>query len=216
MLSLGWVLSCGMNPDRPPEARLQQPQTPKTVVADGRRVIVALGDSLTAGYRLAPEDSFPAQLQRRIDAAGYPYRVVNAGVSGDTTAQGLNRLAAVRELNPEIVILALGSNDGLRGTPVAAIRSNLEKIIAELQQDGVRVLLAGLQIPPNYGPAYTKDFRDIYPALSQQYRLPTVPFLLEGVGGVAALNLDDGIHPNTQGYERVAANVWAVLEPMLN
>ncbi len=183
--------------------------------ADDRPLIVALGDSLTAGLGVDPSGSYPSRLQAKLDAAGYRYRVVNAGVSGDTSAQGVNRLGAVRALKPRIVVVALGANDGLRGIPVASTRQNLDEIISTLKQDGASVLLAGIELPPNYGPQYTGAFRQMYAALARQYRVAFLPFLLEGVGGHAELNQSDGVHPTAQGYEIVAENVWKVLRPML-
>jgi acyl-CoA thioesterase-1 len=182
---------------------------------DGRRVIVALGDSLTAGLGVEPADNYPSKLQRKLDAGGYKYRVVNAGVSGDTSAQGLGRLGLIRALRPALVILALGANDGLRGLPMESTRGNLENIITELQRDGARVVLAGMMIPPNYGPEYARAFRDMFPELAKKYRVPSIPFLLQGVAGDPALNQPDGVHPTAQGYDIVADNVWRVLKPLL-
>ncbi len=184
-------------------------------VADERPVIAALGDSLTAGLGVDPKQNYPAQLQRKLDAAGYRYRVVNAGVSGDTSAQGLNRLSAVRSLRPVLVIVELGANDGLRGLPLEQTRSNLEEIIGTLQRDGAKVVLTGMEIPPNYGPEYTGQFRSLFRGLAKKYDVSLVPFFLEGVGGIADLNQEDGIHPTAQGYARVMENVWKVIERLL-
>jgi acyl-CoA thioesterase-1 len=186
-----------------------------SAVVDDRPVIVALGDSLTAGLGVALTETYPAKLQAKIDAGGFRYRVVNAGVSGDTSSQGLNRLSALRELHPEIVIVALGANDGLRGLPVSETQKNLEAIITELKQDEVTVVLAGMMIPPNFGLDYTTAFRQVFKDLATKHRLPLIPFLLEGVGGRAQLNQDDGIHPTSEGYDIVAQNVWRVLRPLL-
>jgi acyl-CoA thioesterase-1 len=183
--------------------------------ADGRPVIVALGDSLTAGLGVAPEEGYPARLQRLADRRGYRYRVVNAGVSGDTTAGGLNRLEAVRAEHPAFVILALGANDGLRGLPVGTTRKNLEAMILRLEADGTKVVLAGMQMPPNYGPEYTEAFFRMFREVGGSYNLPFIPFLLAGVAGRADLNQADGVHPTGAGYEIVAENVWRVLEPLL-
>ena len=205
------------SPSAPAAERASPPEAPRAAPqpADARPVIVALGDSLTAGLGVDPEQSYPARLQRMIDARGFRYRVVNAGVSGDTSAQGLNRLGVVREQRPRIVILALGANDGLRGLPVETTQHNLDAIITRLEGDGTRVLLAGMQMPPNYGPDYTAQFRELFGALSRRYRLPLVPFLLEGVAANPDLNQADGVHPTAEGYELVARNVWKVLEPLL-
>jgi acyl-CoA thioesterase-1 len=183
---------------------------------DPRPLIVALGDSITAGLGVDPSQSYPAKLQAKLDAGGYGYRVVNAGVSGDTSAQGLNRLSAVRELHPEIVILELGANDGLRGLPVEETRRSLGSIIGRLRQDGVEVVLAGMEVPPNYGVEYSRGFHEIFPSLASEYRVVLIPFFLAGVVGMPELNQDDEIHPNARGYEIVVENVWKVLVPLLS
>jgi acyl-CoA thioesterase-1 len=198
-------------PEPPPAAPAAAPAPPD----DSRPEIVALGDSLTAGLGVDPAEAYPAQLQRKIDAAGLRFRVVNAGVSGDTSAQGLDRLEAVRAEHPAVVIVALGANDGLRGIPVETTRSNLAAIIRKLKQDGARVVLAGMQMPPNYGPEYTTSFRALFADLARAERVAYVPFLLEGVAADRGLNQDDGIHPTARGYAIVAENVWRVLQPML-
>ncbi len=182
---------------------------------DDRPVIAAFGDSLTAGRGVDTEQSYPAQLQRKLDAEGYRYRVVNAGVSGDTSAQGLSRIASIRELRPSIVIVELGANDGLRGLPVEATRQNLEAIITRLAADGADVILAGMVLPPNYGFSYTSDFRRLFPDLAGIHKVALIPFFLQGVAGHPELNQEDGIHPTAQGYGIVVENVWAVLKPMI-
>jgi acyl-CoA thioesterase-1 len=161
------------------------------------------------------EGKYPTQLQRLIDSAGYRYRVVNAGVSGDTTAQGLERLGSVISLHPAIVIVELGANDGLRGLPTEQTRANLDEIIRKLREGEAHVILAGMEVPPNYGPGYTQEFRTQYRELALKYDLPLIPFFLARVGGDPQLNQEDGIHPTALGYTRVTENVWAVLEPVL-
>jgi len=183
--------------------------------ADSRPVVVAFGNSLTAGLRVDPELNYPSRLQAKIDSAGYRCRVVNAGVSGDTSAQGLNRLDTVRRLHPSVVILELGGNDGLRGIPVTETRRNLSEIVRILTGDGARVVLAGMEIPPNYGQEYTREFHALYPGLAKEYGIALIPFFLQDVGGIPELNQDDGIHPNGQGYALVAENVWKALDPIL-
>ena len=183
--------------------------------ADLRPVIVALGDSLTAGAGVDPTENYPSRLQSMLDQLGYRYRVVNAGVSGNTSAQGLNRLETVRQQRPRIVVLALGANDGLRGLPVDATGSNLGRIIRSLQSDGAQVVLTGMIMPPNYGPQYTRSFRELFPDLARQLNVPLVGFLLEGVAGIPSLNQADGIHPTGEGYAKVVENIWPVLEPLL-
>ncbi|NLT66661.1 MAG: arylesterase [Acidobacteria bacterium] len=183
---------------------------------DMRPVLVAFGDSLTAGAGVDPEDAYPAKLQERIDRAGYSYHVVNAGVSGETSSQGLNRLPAIVGLRPSIVIVEFGANDGLRGVPVEAIRHNLDAIVAGLQTQGIKVILAGMELPPNYGRKYTETFREIFRTVAEERGVPLIPFLLEGVGGHARLNQDDGIHPTAEGHDIVAENVWKILRPLLS
>ena len=177
--------------------------------------IVVLGDSLTAGLGLPIEDAYPAVLQRRLDAAGLKYQVINAGISGDTSAGGLSRLDWALEGDVRVLILALGANDGLRGLPVSQLKDNLARIIQRAQARGVAVVLAGMEAPPNWGDEYTKAFHDVYPALAKQYRLALVPFLLEGVAGVDRLNQRDGSHPTAEGDRMIADTVWRVLQPVI-
>jgi len=178
-------------------------------------VLVTFGDSLTAGYGAEPGKSFPDFLQHDIDRHGYKWRVVNLGVSGDTSTNGLARMADVFAQKPAMVILELGANDGLRGIPVDRMRDNLEQMIAAFQKAGIKVVLAGMTLPPNYGPDYIAGFEAAYKDLSKKYNLPLIPFLLQGVGGNASLMQQDGLHPTAQGNERVAANVMHTVEPLL-
>lgn len=184
--------------------------------ADDRPRIVAFGDSLTAGFGVQADESYPAQLQRRLDSLGYRFRVINAGVSGDTTAGGLRRVPWVLNNKPELVILELGANDGLRGLPVDQTRSNLRQIIRQLQEAGTTIVLAGMKLPPNYGQDYAASFEAMYRMLAKEYRLALIPFFLEGVGGSSSLNQADGIHPTKEGYEVIVEQVLKVLRPMLN
>jgi acyl-CoA thioesterase-1 len=213
------LAACGGKPEKDDGAPARADRTrdaPRAPQEDGRLAIVALGDSLTAGLGVDPSESYPAKLQQKLDAAGYHYRVVNAGVSGDTSAQGLNRVDAVRALHPAIAIVALGANDGLRGIPVEQTRRNLDAIITVLRKDGAKVVLAGMQLPPNLGPVYTNQFRDMFRDLAKARNTPLVPFLLEGVGGRRDLNQEDGVHPTAAGYDIVAENVWRTLKPQLD
>jgi acyl-CoA thioesterase-1 len=178
-------------------------------------VIVALGDSLTAGLGVTADEAYPALLQARLERDGLRYRVVNAGVSGDTTAGALRRVDWVLRARPAVVVVALGANDGLRGLPVTAMRDNLAAIVTRLRAGGARVLLAGMRLPPNYGAAYTREFAEAFPSVARRASVPLVPFLLEGVAGVPALNQADGIHPNAAGQRVVADNVWRALQPLL-
>ena len=193
-----------------------QPGRSRTPPTPERPKIVAFGDSLTAGLGVSAEESYPAQLQRRLDALGYQYRVINAGVSGDTTAGALRRVSWVLNQTPLLVILEVGGNDGLRGLSLDQTRANLEQIIQRLEQAGVRVVLAGMKLPPNYGKDYTAGFEAIYPLLAKRYRLPLIPFFLEGVATSATLNQTDGIHPTGEGYELIVEKVLTAIRPLLS
>lgn len=179
------------------------------------RVIVAFGDSLTAGLGVTPEDSYPARLQARLRSEGYAYRVVNAGASGDTTAGGLRRVDWALKNKPDIVIVALGANDALRGQDLASVRANLDAIVARFQKAGVRVLVAGMEVPPNYGARYTADFRRLFREVALKRGAAFMPFLLDGVAGNPRLTQPDGIHPTAEGYRIVVDHLWPHLEPML-
>lgn len=180
-------------------------------------IILVVGDSLSSGYGLPDEQhTWVALLERRLAELGYEGEVINASISGDTTAGGLSRLPGLLETHdPEIVILELGGNDGLRGLPVAAMRSNLEQMIRLAKDSGADVLLTGIRMPPNYGPAYTEAFERVYPELAAAHDVPLVSFLLEGVALDRSLMQADGVHPNTEGHAAMFANVWQVLEGML-
>jgi acyl-CoA thioesterase-1 len=178
-------------------------------------VVLALGDSLTAGFGVDAEENFPSRLQVKIDNAGLICKVVNAGVSGDTTAGGVRRINWLMKHKPQIVILALGANDGLRGLSTEEMRSNLETMIRISQEHGARVLLAGMKALPNYGEDYILKFESVYPELAKKYDLPYLPFLLEGVAGVREYTRPDGLHPTGSGYKIIADLVWQHLQPML-
>jgi acyl-CoA thioesterase-1 len=177
--------------------------------------IAVLGDSLTAGFGVAVEEAYPALLQERLRREGYDYRVVNAGVSGDTTAGGLRRADWVLRSRPSIVIVALGANDGLRGLSVSAMRTNLEQIVERFRAAGAQVLLAGMRVPPNYGEDYGREFAAAFPAVARKTGVPLVPFLLDGVAADARLNQADGIHPTAKGQAIIAERVWPYLKPLL-
>ncbi len=183
--------------------------------AQAEDTIAVLGDSLTAGFGVAPEEAYPALLQDRLRREGYDYRVVNAGVSGDTTAGGLRRVDWVLRSRPSIVIVALGANDGLRGLSVAAMRANLEQIVGRLRAAGAQVLLAGMRVPPNYGEAYGREFAAAFPVVARKTGALLMPFLLDGVAGDPRLNQADGIHPTAQGQAILAERVWPHLKPLL-
>jgi acyl-CoA thioesterase-1 len=178
-------------------------------------VIVAFGDSLTAGLGVAEGEAYPAVLERKIHESGFSYRVVNAGVSGETTAGGLRRVSWILQNKPEIVILELGANDGLRGLSHSETKKNLTEIIESLQREHVRIVLAGMRMPPNYGKEYTEAFEKIFPELAGRYHLTLIPFFLEGVAARSDLNQADGIHPTAMGYQKIVDNFWPRLEPLL-
>jgi len=191
------------------------PAAPGGAAQDAEPAIVALGDSLTAGHGVAAHEAYPARLEALLRREGYRYRVVNAGVSGDTTAGGLRRVDWVLRAHPEVAIVALGANDGLRGLSVAAMRSNLERIVRRLQKAGARVLLAGMRLPPNYGADYAAEFAAAFPAVARRTGASLMPFLLDGVAARPALNQADGIHPNAAGQQAVAERLWPYLKPLL-
>jgi acyl-CoA thioesterase-1 len=192
-------------------ARAADPAAPPA-----RPKIVALGDSITAGYGLLESASFPALLQNYIDTDGYNFEVVNAGVSGDTSAGGLRRLDWALEGDVRVLILELGANDGLRGLSVAEMKQNLTTIIRKAKERNVVVILAGMEAPPNYGQEYVVAFRTAFRDVAQRERVLFIPFLLDRVAGQAALNQADGIHPNVDGSRIVADTLWAVLRTLLD
>lgn len=218
-LSLFFALglaACSNAPHTEPAPTGSTPATEKPAApADSRHRLVAFGDSLTAGFGAEPGASYPDFLQKLIDQRHYPWRVINAGVSGDTSTDGLARLPGVLDYKPEMVILELGANDGLRGIPVEATRENLEQIVQALQGAGAKVVLAGMTLPPNYGPDYIRPFEKIFTGLAAKYKLTLIPFLLAGVGGHPALMQKDGLHPTAEGNRRVAANVMRVIDRVL-
>ena len=189
---------------------------PVAAIASTRPRIVFLGDSLTAGYGLDIEQSVPSLVQKQLDAEGYTYDVVNAGVSGDTSAGGLRRLDWSLDGNVRILVVELGANDGLRGLPVAEMKQNLKTIITAAKKRGIDVLLTGMEAPPNYGPAYTSDFRRVFRDLAGEEHVALMPFYLYQVAGVPALNIADGMHPNPTGSRIVEANLWRSLKPLLD
>ena len=179
--------------------------------------ILFLGDSITAGYGLEQSQAYPALIQNMIDANKWPFRTVNAGQSGDTSAGGLNRMDWLLRSRVDVLVLELGGNDGLRGLPPETTRQNLQAIIERTlkKYPQAKIILAGMKVPPNMGTDYANKFAIIYPDLAKKNKALLVPFILENVGGVRELNLPDGIHPTAKGHELVAANVWKVLEPVL-
>lgn len=181
------------------------------------KTIVFFGNSLTAGYGLEPSQAFPALIQKKIDSLDLGYKVVNAGVSGETTSGGNGRIEWILQQPVDVFVLELGANDGLRGIPIAETRTNLQAIIDKVKaaNPNVKIVLAGMQIPPNMGQQYTSQFRTIYPDLAEKNNVTLIPFVLESVGGEARLNQDDGIHPTEEGHKIVADNVWKVIKGLL-
>lgn len=191
--------------------------SPPGQTAGAPRTILFLGNSLAAGFGLDPELAFPALIQQKIDSLGWNFNVVNAGLSGETSSGGLRRIDWLLQRDVDVLFLELGANDGLRGIPLALTKQNLQAIIARVRakNPAVKIVIAGMMVPPNLGAEYTRAFRAIFPDLAKRNQAALVPFLLEGVGGVPELNLPDGIHPTAAGHRIVAQNVWKVLRPVL-
>jgi acyl-CoA thioesterase I len=211
------AIGCGRPTERNPATgqAVDARPAPQQPVSDTRPVIAAFGDSLTAGLGLEPGQSYPDRLQILLDNAGYRYRVLNMGVSGDTTTDGLERVPSVLALHPAIVVLEFGANDGLRGQPVSSAKQNLAAIIEALSRSGARILLAGMTLPRNYGPDYIRSFEQMYVDLAEKYKLARIPFLLEGVGGDPRLTQPDGLHPTAEGAEIMARTVMRYLTPLI-
>lgn len=212
---LGCLVACGTSGTEQAAPRGDD-SSPPSASEKSVAKIVAFGDSLTAGYGLPPSKSYPALLQEKLNDDGYDYEVVNAGVSGDTSAGGLRRIDWSLDGDVSIVILELGANDILRGQPIEATGSNLSRIIERIRARGARVLLAGMEAPTNSGPVYRESVRRLFSDLADQHEVELIPFFLEGVGGVGSLNQRDGIHPNEEGTRKVAETVYRYLKPMLD
>ena len=216
---LAGILLSACSPENPPprpQPAEQPPRTPESPRTSAM-TILCLGDSLTDGYGLDRSQAYPARLQKKVDALDWKFKVINAGLGGDTTAAALRRLDWLLQRRIDVLILALGGNDGLRGVPLPEIRKNLEAIIskATARYPEVKVVVAGMQIPPNYGTQYVQGFRALFPKVAARVRASLIPFLLEGVGGRPEFNFPDGIHPNGRGQEIVTENVWKIIEPLL-
>lgn len=192
-------------------------QTPKAPSKASPQTILFFGNSITAGYGVEPDEAFPALVGQKLDSAGLAYAIVNAGLSGETTAGGRSRVGWVLRQPVSVFVLELGGNDGLRGVPLTDTRRNLQAIIDTVRRRSpqAQIVLAGMQIPPNMGPDYAAQFKKLYAELAEKNQIKLIPFLLEGVGGVRKLNQRDGIHPTPAGHRLVARNVWAVLQPLL-
>jgi acyl-CoA thioesterase-1 len=191
------------------------PPSDTTALKDGRPVIVAFGDSLTAGFGADPGDSYPDYLEKDLKAKGYDYQVINQGISGNTTKDGVDRLEDALRLKPVLVIVAFGGNDGLRGLPIASTRENLDQIVATLLHSGAKVVLGGITLPPNYGSDYIRQFNQTYALLAAKYHVPMLPFLLQDVYGVPGSMQADGIHATDEGNAQVARNLLPLIVPLL-
>lgn len=213
-----WGMSCGVdnNSEKSSATGAADPQATKAATT-ARKTIVFFGNSLTAAYQLSPEQGFTALIQQKIDSLGLPYHCVNAGLSGETTEGGKNRIEWILTQPVDVFVLELGGNDALRGLPVEASEKNLQAIVdrVKAKYPACKIVVAGMLAPPNLGPVYTKAFRDMYPALAKNNQAALIPFLLENVGGEPELNLQDGIHPNVAGHKIVAETVWKVLKGLL-
>lgn len=216
LLALVWTSSCSNSGEKSTSSQTQEEtEEPQNINSD--KTILFFGNSLTAGYGIEKEDAFPGLIQQRLDSLGLEYRVINGGLSGETTAGGLNRLDWFLEDEPYIFVLELGGNDGLRGIELSETKSNLEKIIDKVRTKypSTKIILAGMQIPPNMGSEYTDEFRTIYPEVAKEKNVSLIPFLLEGVAGDPELNLPDGIHPTEEGHQIVLETVWPFIEKEL-
>lgn len=212
------LLGCGeKNTGKDTDETSTIEETTVTETKDSNKKILFFGDSLTAGYGLEVSQAFPAVIQEKIDSLGLDYTVINAGLSGETTASGKNRLEWVLEDDIDIIIIELGANDGLRGVPLTETESNLQSMVDTVQSKlpDAKIILAGMKIPPNMGPEYTSKFESIFPELATSENIKLIPFLLNNVAGIPELNQGDGIHPTVKGQKLVAENVWKVLKPIL-
>ena len=217
--SIALLVGCGGNARDQSAQGAQGAQgaqrAPRAQTSNEKPRIVFLGDSLTAGLGLPTDQSFPSLIGKKLEARGLDYEVINAGVSGDTSAGGVRRLDWSLGGDVKVLIVALGGNDALRGLPPSDLRKNLATILERAREKKITVILAGMEAPPNNGPDYTREFRDVYEQLAAEYKVRLIPFLLQGVAGDASLNQADGIHPNTRGAEIVAELIWKELEPAL-
>ena len=226
VLMIAWLLGCNRSNSQPQPAAstesthasapVSSPQQPSTPFDSSLPTIVAFGDSLTAGHGVNRDESYPADLQRDLEARGYRYRVINLGISGNTTKDGVLRIPEVLKYHPSVVIVSFGGNDGLRGLPIRDTEMNLFAIISAMQDAHAKVILGGITLPPNYGSDYIAKFNAIYVKASKQYHVPMLPFMLKGVYGVPSSMQGDGIHPTAQGCKQVAKNFLPLLLPLLH
>lgn len=212
------MVMAGCNNNTTAEQADTNAATQDTAVQKGAtKTILFFGNSLTAGYGLEPAQAFPTLIQKKIDSLNLPYTTVNAGVSGETSSGGNSRIDWILKQPVDVFVLELGANDGLRGIPVAETKKNLQAIIDKVKAKypQAKIVIAGMQVPPNMGPEYSADFRNLFPTLAKENNAALIPFLLEGVGGEARLNLEDGIHPTAEGHAILAQTIWRVLQPQL-
>jgi acyl-CoA thioesterase-1 len=214
---LSFFNACGSNESKKTEAKKDSIQKQNAPGKKDNKTILFFGNSLTAGYGLEQVEAFPALIQKKIDSLNLPYTVINAGVSGETTSGGSARIDWILRQPIDVFVLELGANDGLRGIPVTETRNNLQLIIDKVKEKFPEstLVLAGMQVPPNMGAQYSKEFREIFPSLAQENNMILIPFLLEGVGGERALNQDDGIHPTAEGHAMLADNIWKAVKDSL-
>lgn len=209
--------SCNDSSDKKSETTQSEVSEETEVATNNTKSILFFGDSLTAGLGIDTDEAFPAIIQRRIDSLQLPYQVINAGLSGETTASGKNRVSWILNQPIDVFVLELGANDGLRGIPITETKSNLQAIIDTVKEKNpkAQIILTGMQIPPNMGPEYTEEFKNVFPELADKNNIQLIPFLLENVGGIPELNQQDGIHPTAEGHQILAENVWVVLKQVL-
>jgi acyl-CoA thioesterase-1 len=209
--------SCNDSSDKKSETTQSEVSEETEVKTNKTKSILFFGDSLTAGLGVDTDEAFPAIIQRRIDSLQLPYQVINAGLSGETTASGKNRVSWILNQPIDVFVLELGANDGLRGIPISETKSNLQAIIDTVKEKNpkAQIILTGMQIPPNMGPEYTEEFKNVFPELADKNNIQLIPFLLENVGGIPELNQQDGIHPTAEGHQILAENVWVVLKQVL-
>lgn len=215
------AVSCGENKTKSTDTIQTKPLLTDSIAREkinSKKTILFFGTSLTAGLGVAMEEAYPALIQQKIDSLKYPFHVINAGLSGETTAAGKNRVEWVLNQPVDIFVLELGANDGLRGIPLSETEKNLQEIIdiVTSKDPNTKIILAGMEIPPNMGPEYTASFREIFPKLASKNKIELIPFLLKDVGGIPKLNQQDGIHPTAEGHQIMAETVWKELAPLLN
>jgi acyl-CoA thioesterase-1 len=221
LVAILWFLAgCGDESSRDKKNNGNEISTLKSdSVTIVKKYIVFFGNSLTAGFGLDPKEAFPALIQNRLDSLGLLYTVINAGLSGETTASGVNRVDWVISQQPvDLFVLELGGNDGLRGIPVEETKKNLLAIIEKvrIKHPKAEIMIAGMLVPPNMGPKYSKDFQAVFPAVAKEANVKLIPFILENVGGEKELNLEDGIHPTAEGHKLVMENVWEILKDLID